>query len=146
MLYDDLLEFELPPPNSENKHTSSQKVLNGKLISPKQHLLIISADDWEEFLEEWGYFQKEKYHLVTRLGGANDYGIDVACFYTDKGFQGDWDNFQCKYYGDPLTPSTAIPEIGKMLWHIFCVFVNKRLANSIHLTIKKYCFSKFASR
>ena len=53
------------------------------------------------------------------MGGANDFGIDVACFKSDKGFEGPWDNFQCKYYkGEPLAPSTAIPEIGKILWHI----------------------------
>lgn len=120
MLKDQLLGYELPSPNSEVKYTSSQRVLNGKIIPAKQHILLLSADAWEEFLEEWGHSQKKKYHLVTGLGGANDYGIDVACFYTDKGFQGEWDNFQCKYYkGDPLAPGTAIPEVGKILWHIF---------------------------
>ena len=118
MIGDQLSEFELAAPDENKKFTSSQKVLNGKIISPKQHLLLISADDWEEFITEWGHFQKTKYNLVTRLGGANDYGIDVACFYSDKGFLGKWDNFQCKYYNDPLNPGTAIPEIGKLLWHI----------------------------
>lgn len=120
MLKDNLQEFELPSPNANNKCTSSQNVLVGKLLTPRQHLLVMNADDWEEFLKEWGQSQKKKYHLVTGLGGANDYGIDVACFYTKKGFQGEWDNFQCKYYKDtPLAPGTAIPEIGKFLWHIF---------------------------
>ncbi len=119
MLQDDLSNFELSTPNSGEKNISSQKVLNGKLITPKQHLLLFSAEDWEEFLVEWGHFQKTEYHLVTRLGGAYDYGVDVACFCTAQGFQGEWDNFQCKYYkGDPLAPGTAIPEIGKTLWHI----------------------------
>ena len=116
----DLKEFELPEPKSELENTSFQKVLNGKLITPKQHLLLLSADEWEEFIEEWGGGQKSEYQLVTGLGGANDFGIDVACFRTDKGFLGEWDNFQCKYYkGDPLAPGTAIPEIGKLLWHIY---------------------------
>jgi hypothetical protein len=119
MLNDQLSSFELATPNDNNKFTSSQKVLIGKIITPKQHLLLISANDWEEFITEWGHFKKTQYHLVTRLGGANDYGIDVACFYSDKGFQGQWDNFQCKYYNDPLSPGTAIPEIGKLLWHIY---------------------------
>ncbi len=117
---DELSKFKLPLPNPKENHPSTQNVLNGKLITPKQHLLLISANDWEDFLEEWGHFQKKEYHLVTGLGGANDYGIDIACFYTDKCFQGDWDNFQCKYYKDnPLAPGTAIPEIGKILWHIY---------------------------
>jgi len=119
MLEFDLSKFELPTPEAKEKHSSAQKVLHGKLITPKQHMLLFSADDWEEFLVEWGQSQKSKYHLVARLGGANDYGIDVASFYTNKGFQGEWDNFQCKYYKDePLAPGTAIPEVGKLLWHI----------------------------
>lgn len=119
MLQHNLEAFELPHPPSQGQTASSQKVLSGKLITPKQHLLLFSADDWEEFLVEWGHFQKTKYHLVTGLGAANDHGVDVACFYTNKGFLGKWDNFQCKYYkGDPLSPGTAIPEIGKILWHI----------------------------
>jgi hypothetical protein len=132
MLEDEILKSVLALPNAGDKYVSSRKVINGKIIPPKQHLLLLSADDWEEFVVEWGHFQKTKYHLVTRLGGANDYGIDVACFYTDKGFHGEWDNFQCKYYkGDPLTPGTAIPEIGKILWHIF----NKKIT-----TPKRYYF------
>ncbi len=93
---------------------------SGKLLSPEKHLLLMSADDWEEFIKEWAQFQKTKYHLVVRLGGADDYGIDVAGFVSDKGFEGEWDNYQCKYYtGDPLTPKTAISEIGKLIWHAF---------------------------
>lgn len=120
MLNDDLKSFELPEPKSGQENASSQNVLNGKLITPKQHLLLFSPTEWEEFIEEWGVFQKSKYHLVTRLGGANDFGIDVACFCSGQGFLGKWDNFQCKYYkGDPLAPRTALSEIGKLLWHIY---------------------------
>ncbi|HWW59132.1 MAG TPA: ABC-three component system protein [Sphingopyxis sp.] len=94
---------------------------SGKLLPPEQHLLLFTADDWENFIREWAQFQKTKYKLVDRLGGADDYGIDVAGFVTDKGFQGEWDNYQCKYYtGNPLAPGTAIPEIGKLIWHAFC--------------------------
>ncbi len=114
-----LLDYILPSP-VQNNSTSGLKSLTGKTYTPKQHLLLISSDDWEEFIVEWGNFQKNKYRIVTRFGGANDKGIDVACFLTDAGFQGEWHNFQCKYYkGDPLTPVTAIPEIGKILWHIY---------------------------
>ena len=32
----------------------------------------------------------------------------VAGFVAEKGFEGDWDNYQCKYYtGKPLQPATA---------------------------------------
>lgn len=122
MAHPSLKGLELSPPDNEDSggFTSSAQARSGKLIPPRQHLLLISADDWEVFVAEWGLFQKDKYHLVTKMGGANDFGIDVACFKSDKGFEGPWDNFQCKYYkGEPLAPSTAIPEIGKILWHIY---------------------------
>lgn len=107
------------PPGKEDP-LNSATAQSGKLLSPDQHLLLITAGDWEDFIKEWAQFQKTKYHLVDRLGGANDYGIDVAGFVTDKGFDGEWDNYQCKYYtGAPLAPNTAIPEIGKLIWHAF---------------------------
>ncbi|MEH8251406.1 ABC-three component system protein [Aeromonas veronii] len=117
-----LLPLELPSPISENVNNfvSSNRVKSGEIIPPRQHLFLISADDWELFISEWGLYQKKHYILVTRMGGANDYGIDVACFKSNQGFNGAWDNFQCKYYkGEPLAPNTAILEIGKFIWHIF---------------------------
>lgn len=110
---------EIEPPTASHP-LSIGSSLSGKLLTPQQHLLLFNADDWEIFIQEWAQFQKAKYVRVARLGGANDYGIDVAGFTSDQGFQGEWDNYQCKYYkGDPLTPNTAIPEIGKILWHAF---------------------------
>jgi len=128
----DLLNFEMPTPNSQQESASSQDVQTGKLLTPQQHLFLFSAEDWERFIEEWGVFQKSEYKIVTRLGGAKDCGVDVACFCSENGYDGNWDNFQCKYYkGEPLAPATAIPEIGKMLWHIF----NRRLTKP-----RKYYF------
>jgi hypothetical protein len=107
-------------PPIEMPTLNSAVAQSGKILSPEQHLLLMSANDWEDFIKEWAQFQKSEYYLVDRLGGANDYGIDVAGFVTDQGFEGDWDNFQCKYYtGAPLTPATAIAEIGKLIWHVF---------------------------
>lgn len=114
-----LIYHEIAPPDAKSP-LNSAIAQSGKLYSAEQHLLLMSADDWEEFVREWAEFQKTKYKLVTRLGGTNDYGIDVAGFATNKGFDGEWDNYQCKYYlGAPLTPRTAVSEIGKLLWHVF---------------------------
>ena len=63
---------------SETPTLNSAVAQSGKLLTPEKHLLSISADDWEEFIKEWAQFQKTKYPLVDRLGGADDYGIDVA--------------------------------------------------------------------
>jgi hypothetical protein len=94
-------------------------VLHGRLIPAQQQILLYSSDDWEEFILEWVHYQKSRYKKVVRMSGATDMGIDVAGFSDDAGFSGVWDNYQCKHYDDPLTPSVAIPEIGKTLWHSF---------------------------
>lgn len=85
-----------------------------------QLILLFSSDEWEGFIHEWAHAQKQKYHSVRRMSGANDMGIDVAGFTDNLGLHGVWDNFQCKHYAAPLTPSIAILEIGKILWHSYC--------------------------
>lgn len=114
-----LLEnIEAPDPNSTVEVTAAN-VFAGKIVTPEQHIFLYSADEWEVFLKEWAQYQKDQYHKVAKLGGANDYGVDIAGFKTDKGFEGTWDNYQCKYYtGNSLMPGTAIPEIGKILWNV----------------------------
>lgn len=98
---------------------SSAKVIHGCSILPRQQILLFSADDWEAFIEEWAHYQKTQYKKVARLSGANDMGIDVAGFTDGLGFEGTWDNYQCKHYCDALGPKTAIMEIGKCIWHAF---------------------------
>lgn len=115
---DELMKLEIPA-QDDNAPISASKANWVSPFPPQQLIILFSANDWEEFVAEWAYFQKKQYHLVTRLGGANDYGVDVACFKTDKGFLGNWDNFQCKHYSSALAPNEAIPEIGKILWHIY---------------------------
>ncbi len=114
----DLDKYEIKQPSDDVEVTAAMALV-GKATPPMQHLFLYSADEWEVFLEEWAHCQKGVYHKVVNLGGSSDYGIDIAGFCTDKGFEGDWDNYQCKYYkGAALTPGTAIPEIGKLLWHV----------------------------
>lgn len=111
---------KLEIPQRDDAYPVSASKINANIpFPPQQLILLFSHDDWEEFIAEWAYFQKKHYKLVTRLGGANDYGVDVACFKTNKGFLGEWDNYQCKHYPSALTPNEAIPEIGKIIWHIF---------------------------
>jgi hypothetical protein len=109
---------EIPEPSGKGLPNAAT-VLHGRLIPPQQQILLYSAGDWEEFILEWVHYKKKQYKKVVRLSGANDMGVDVAAFTDDAGFRGIWDNYQCKHYDDPLTPSVAIPEIGKTLWHSF---------------------------
>ncbi len=108
---------ELAPP--AQPPANSAKVQYGKIIPPQQQILLYSPEEWEALIQEWATGKKPSYTKVVRLAGATDMGIDVAGLTEAAGFFGIWDNFQCKHYDSPLTPSDALPEIGKMLWHSF---------------------------
>tara|TARA_B110001469_G_scaffold100262_1_gene97531 strand:- start:3210 stop:4196 length:987 start_codon:yes stop_codon:yes gene_type:complete len=80
---------------------------------------MFSPDEWESFTEEWAVSLINQYHKVRRMGGANDCGVDIACFHSELGFEGKWDNYQCKRYGQPLVPTDIWSEIGKVIYHSF---------------------------
>lgn len=100
------------PPNAA-------KTIHGRLVPPQQQILLYESGEWESFIQEWVHFQRSQYVKVVRFTGANDMGIDVAGLADAAGLQGIWDNYQCKHYAKALTPSVALPEIGKLLWHAF---------------------------
>jgi hypothetical protein len=91
---------------------------SGPTLIPRQHIYFYSPDDWEEFVREWAVGLGADYAAVRRLGGANDQGVDVAGFVTSRGFEGDWDCFQCKHYKDGLAPSDIWPELIKVFRHV----------------------------
>ncbi|ASE38669.1 hypothetical protein CEP68_03675 [Brevundimonas vesicularis] len=99
--------------------TASQ-AQNGPPVDPLVRVMGYHADEWEKFIDEWvSHCLKADYVQVARFSGANDRGIDIAGFADAKGLIGVWDNYQCKHYGAGITPGTAWPEIGKILWHSF---------------------------
>jgi hypothetical protein len=106
-------------PKPTGKVPSAHTVMHGKTFLPQQQILLFSPDEWEEFIREWVHYQKTKYHKVVRLAGAGDMGIDVAGLTDNAAFEGVWDCYQCKHYDDALTPTVALPEIAKILWHSF---------------------------
>ncbi|TIV37059.1 MAG: hypothetical protein E5V91_19730 [Mesorhizobium sp.] len=91
----------------------------GPPIEPLARIVTYDPTEWETFIEEWVSSLKTKYQSVLRYTGANDHGIDVAGFVDKKFLRGVWDNYQCKHYREAITPGTAWPEIGKMLWYSF---------------------------
>jgi len=115
----ELGQFELSQPKDLSENLTPPIVVEGKAPPPEQLILLFSPAQWEDFLLEWGHYQKTQYELVVKLGGAYDYGVDVAGFKSQNGFLGNWDNYQCKRSKNTLTPKTALIEIGKTLWHIF---------------------------
>jgi len=78
-----------------------------------------SPDQWEEFTEEWASSLKSIYYKVERFAGSGDMGLDVVGFISDNTFKGGWDNYQCKHYDQPLTPSDIWIEIGKIIYYAF---------------------------
>lgn len=114
-------ENELIPIDSKasSLETSSVHILNGVPVPKVARAKIFSPSEWEEFVEEWASSLKHQYPKVRRFGGAGDLGVDVAGFSTLTGFDGPWDNFQCKRYDHPLRPSDAWVEIGKVIYYSF---------------------------
>jgi hypothetical protein len=99
---------------------TSAQAQNGPPIAPLTRVMTYSPNDWEDFIDEWvSHCLKSKYLKVVRFSGANDRGIDVAGFADANQLLGVWDNYQCKHYNVGITPGTAWPEIGKILWHSF---------------------------
>lgn len=112
------IEFaEVPRPMATIPTVST--VTQGRLLTPQQHIITFSPEEWEEFINEWAHHQKTNYKQVVRFSGAGDMGIDVAAFTDKDAHHGVWDCFQCKHYPKPLMPGTAFPEIGKILWYSF---------------------------
>ena len=99
--------------------TYNDVVNNGPNILPQRVIQLYDDTEWEEFTEECTHSLKNKYKIVRRAGGAGDQGIDIAAFQTDKGFEGNWDNYQCKHYGHALRPTDAYLELGKLCYYTF---------------------------
>ena len=99
---------------------SSEHVVFGIPIPKTQRVRLFSADEWEEFTEEWASSLENSYHCVKRFAGAGDKGLDVVGFIASSQFSDGWDNFQCKFYDKPLTPSDVWVEFGKIIYFTHC--------------------------
>jgi len=96
---------------------TADHVLTGIPIPKAARVRIFSPEEWEQFVEEWATSLKSSYLKVRRLSGSGDFGVDVVGFKTAQGFQGAWDNYQCKRYAQPLRPSDIWVEIGKIIYY-----------------------------
>lgn len=106
-------EKEIPPPKSNGTPISTVTALTGEIISPLKRLEHMEEDDWEDFTCELATYWKTQYAKVNRIGGSGDMGRDVIAYTSD----GDWENFQCKYYSSPLNLSDVLLEIGKLCYY-----------------------------
>lgn len=109
---------EIQPKISSNIVPSSH-IQNGVPVAKTTRIRLFSPEEWEEFTEEWGSSLKTSYVKVRRFGGSGDLGVDIAGFCSNKGFFGNWDNYQCKRYDHPLRPGDIWVEIGKIIYYSY---------------------------
>ena len=115
MIFD--TDMKVISPKEPATAPSSAHVQTGVPIPKAMRVRHFSPDEWEEFVEEWATTLEDFYTKVRRFGGAGDCGVDIAGFCTPDGFEGTWDNYQCKRYGHPLRPSDIWVEIGKIIYY-----------------------------
>lgn len=117
MITDEDMRPVAPRPSSTT--LPSDYVVTGVPISKQVRVTTFSAEEWEEFIEEWCGSLNNFYHLTRRHSGAGDMGIDVAGYLSDAGLNGEWDNYQCKHYDKPLSPAMMWLEFGKVIYYSF---------------------------
>jgi hypothetical protein len=99
---------------------STRQAFSSAALSPKQIVSSYSAEQWEEFIEEWTAGLKLEYFEVQRFSGAGDKGRDVVGFVSNPVTTSQWDNYQCKRYTNrPLRPSDIWIELGKACYYTF---------------------------
>lgn len=88
-------------------------------VAMRFHREILALDDeeLERFVRDWIARKTSDYVEVQRFSGAGDLGRDVVGFLTDRRHEGPWHNYQCKQYGRTLQSSSALLELGKILYH-----------------------------
>ena len=112
-------DMKMIAPGTPSATPSSAHVQSGMPIPKPIRVRHFSPEEWEQFVEEWATTLDDSYAKVRRFGGASDCGVDIAGFCTPNGFQGSWDNYQCKRYRNPLVPSDIWSEIGKVIYHSY---------------------------
>lgn len=101
-----------------NEQINTQHIISGETISAINRIKLYSANEWEEFIEEWASSLDKDYLEVERLGGAGDKGRDVVGIISESPTY-KWDNYQCKHYDHPLVPTDIWTEIGKLSYYTF---------------------------
>lgn len=117
---DDFDLHEVEPKTTSLVPTANQ-VATGIPIPPVRLLQIMSAEEWEQFTEEWLSFHKVNgtYQAIKRYSGPGDRGLDIIAFTCIEGFAKPWDSYQCKHYNHALTPVDVYGEIAKIIYHSF---------------------------
>lgn len=106
----------IPIPTPPTPSLSHDTAMTGKCRPAIEIVRLFSSEEWEIFIQEWTSSLKKQYSEVGRFGGSGDMGRDVCAYYGEALFDRPWDNFQCKHYDAPLTPSDVWVELGKLCY------------------------------
>jgi hypothetical protein len=90
-------------------------------ITPEQRVVLMNADQWEDFILECCEQQRieNKYVLVKKLGGTGDKGRDIAAYLKFPPKAGEWDMYQAKAYQNSLAPSDLLADLAKFIFNVF---------------------------
>lgn len=107
--------FDILEPK-DSPSLSNYDILYGKPIDPLQKLAILDDSEFEDIILEWihGYLKK-RYISIRKCAGAGDKGRDIIAKIDN--LTGKWDNYQCKHYGNKLTPTNFYLELGKLCYY-----------------------------
>ncbi len=100
---------------------TAAQIAHGVPIPAVSRLATMSADEWEQFTEEWSTYLKNQgeYCRIRRSSGSGDRGLDIVAFTSEQGFADPWDSFQCKHYSRVLGPRDVCIEVVKVIYHSF---------------------------
>jgi hypothetical protein len=132
--------FSRLEPKAMSAPTAAQ-VSTGLPVSKVKVLRIMEDEAWEEFTAEWLWARtapRGEYVDLRRYGGAGDKGLDVVAFTTKNDFDGEWDSYQCKRYGQAgLMPTNIYLELAKLIYYSF---TKAPPFNKVHRTPRRHTF------
>ncbi|MBC6992169.1 MULTISPECIES: ABC-three component system protein [unclassified Hymenobacter] len=95
-------------------------------MTPEERLSTFDSKKFETFVLQWAdEYLRSRYDLVECRGGANDKGRDVVAWIDPPGTPNRrYDTYQCKYYGDKLTPGEFWEELAKLCHYTYTGEIN----------------------
>jgi hypothetical protein len=102
------------PPYQNPIPPTNYDLIMGEAIDDIVRVRGWDEDRFERYIHEWAYTLQLSgaYGKVVWAPGSGDKGRDIRAYVTDE--TGIWDNFQCKFYKNPLSPSDVWLELAKL--------------------------------
>ena len=97
---------------------SADTVVSGPIIAPIDRIRLFSPSEWTDFVLEWAHSLRDQYTRVDRCDGAGDMGRDIVAIPVEEN-PAFWDNYQCKHYDHPLSPTDIWLELGKLVYYTY---------------------------